>query len=946
MKIFKLIIYFFIFSIFSFLVFATTLNYVNKDNFRINVEFNQLANITFSKLNDQNIFFLPKNPINNYYSKNFYNDTNIVIENIYTLNLSAKNQHQNILKNDFYRYDFVFDKTKPNFILMIPNNNSLINEKFKTIKINYDEAIDLESCNLNFLIGSGSFSNLNYQGYDPKKIKFDIEFNDLNQHYKILFSCSDFAGNFKDLIIEYDLFILDTILVDPLHGYSSTEEFDVKLNTTNNAICSYYVNYFDDKNLENADYIDFHETGNLEHLLLDFRLEENLGKTELFVKCNYTNIDKITYDFFNLSVDSNPLIIDVVASDIISKPLFSDVGIILNKVGQCRYSLEQESFSEMVQLDNDNFNTEFKITKEVEDSEEYTYYISCKSKAGLITNATANFIVETGLNINLDIIEPKKNYYFENNLDINAKTSHEAQCFYSLNSSNISKNKGTFGNLTKEHIANENFLDGENKLWVKCNFISQDGIKPGVTKNKLVIIDKAKPIINYVNITQPFVSNNKIWDKNKINVNLNVNLTKSGFKKVFYLINSSDDSYSSGWIERNNLNVVLNKDSQNNNLNLTDLKTYYVYSKIVSGSNIVSEIKRSESLFLNQSLKPDHCENNNFDVGLESDIDCGLHCPPCENGVRCFTDNDCLLSNCVQTDSGKICKEPSCFDGIKNQDETGVDCGGLNCVPCKSGNVCLIDSDCLSSSCVKNVCEEINICENGEPDYEKGETDIDCGGPCEACEINKKCNLDNDCQESLVCQRGFCLYNIDGSCVPKCEEGFECKNNECVKISTLINECDPRCSIGYSCINGKCIKDEDPNKDVDKDKFPIWLILLIIFLIIILTLVILYFIFKGKTVTIFSKTIFIPDYFKSVNLDYFSNKFTNKHLPIKSNDSLKYQVKFKPINTQKQMPENKTNMSYYYNNSSNTKEMINLIRQKREEQMKKEQDLIKNKFKK
>ena len=54
---------------------------------------------------------------------------------------------------------------------------------------------------------------------------------------------------------------------------------------------------------------------------------------------------------------------------------------------------------------------------------------------------------------------------------------------------------------------------------------------------------------------------------------------------------------------------------------------------------------------------------------------------------------------------------PTCSDGIKNQGEGGIDCGG----PCPRR--CVIS----------------NTCNNGVQD--NGETGEDCGGPCPLCEI-------------------------------------------------------------------------------------------------------------------------------------------------------------------------------------------------------------------
>ncbi len=63
----------------------------------------------------------------------------------------------------------------------------------------------------------------------------------------------------------------------------------------------------------------------------------------------------------------------------------------------------------------------------------------------------------------------------------------------------------------------------------------------------------------------------------------------------------------------------------------------------------------------------------------ETGVDCGGPCPPC----------------------------PTCFDGIRNQGETGVDCGG----PCPSCPTCF------------------------DGILNQGEEDIDCGGPCPSCEL-------------------------------------------------------------------------------------------------------------------------------------------------------------------------------------------------------------------
>jgi uncharacterized membrane protein len=75
----------------------------------------------------------------------------------------------------------------------------------------------------------------------------------------------------------------------------------------------------------------------------------------------------------------------------------------------------------------------------------------------------------------------------------------------------------------------------------------------------------------------------------------------------------------------------------------------------------------------------------------------------------------------------------SCEDGIRNGDETGVDCGGRSCPECLSGNACSNPVvECSSSVCTDGVCQPAR-CDDGVRNGD--EEDIDCGGtsPCGVC---------------------------------------------------------------------------------------------------------------------------------------------------------------------------------------------------------------------
>ncbi len=88
----------------------------------------------------------------------------------------------------------------------------------------------------------------------------------------------------------------------------------------------------------------------------------------------------------------------------------------------------------------------------------------------------------------------------------------------------------------------------------------------------------------------------------------------------------------------------------------------------------------------------------------ESDVDCGGSCFTCPDGSSCNTNFDCSSFNCM----GGICQAalPSCNDGIQNQGETDVDCGGPNCPGmCNPGQNCLGNSDCISNVCSGGQCQ-------------------------------------------------------------------------------------------------------------------------------------------------------------------------------------------------------------------------------------------------
>jgi len=125
----------------------------------------------------------------------------------------------------------------------------------------------------------------------------------------------------------------------------------------------------------------------------------------------------------------------------------------------------------------------------------------------------------------------------------------------------------------------------------------------------------------------------------------------------------------------------------------------------------------------------------------ETGVDCGGTCDPCTTAATC-TDG---IQNGDETgvDCGGSCDPcaavANCNDGIQNGDETGVDCGG-SCDPCAA---------------VANCNDGI---QNGD------ETGVDCGGSCDPCDPVPSCTdgIQNGNETGVDC---------GGSC-PPCNTGF------------------------------------------------------------------------------------------------------------------------------------------------------------------------------
>ncbi|WP_437989618.1 hypothetical protein [Sorangium sp. So ce145] len=126
------------------------------------------------------------------------------------------------------------------------------------------------------------------------------------------------------------------------------------------------------------------------------------------------------------------------------------------------------------------------------------------------------------------------------------------------------------------------------------------------------------------------------------------------------------------------------------------------------------------------------CDNGIFDdASGETARDCGGLCQPCRAGQPCAVDSDCIAGACG---SDRLCEETSCRDGIQNGAETDVDCGAPSCPACAAGRRCDAHASCKSGVCTDGTCRA-PTCDDGVKNG--AEPGIDCGASCPiACPLH------------------------------------------------------------------------------------------------------------------------------------------------------------------------------------------------------------------
>jgi|GEM_PF-3693208 len=710
-----------------------------------------------------------------------------------------------------------------------------VSERFGNHNITVEEEIPVDTIGTQFIVSdiSAQFAKQGLFGLITNS------FDRIDGQKTLVVKITDFAGNVGEARVTFYLDIRGPIItiLSPYLGKSATMVFDLKVKTDGISTCRYFSGPLppqlvglDPEDRESL-LEEFDATDARVHVINRYNgITVPDQPFPLFVECK-DDADRYSSEVLEFWVlQSPPRIITMTATPnpIVQRPIVSRVQARLNQPAFCKYDFTEKSYEEMTGLFGgfglrDNIVEIANVTLPTE--EKTTVYVACKNALGM-GPATGSKEIDVDLDQYLKITSYTALTTSNSTFPLSVVTNRDALCTYLFNGRLYTFN-GVNATPTTQHTALVSInVSGRHTIGVECTTpggISNQGIER-MKANISILIDTTAPYMVFVkdDVQDTKLNNTQIqYRSDGIYAAWLGNDTETKVTRYYYQVKSYDNktivdcTNRSGlppgceYSTRKNPNqfFMINKGGNQSKLNLSDKIQYYLRVAAQNEVELLSAYNASDGVTINLGQLPSSCKNGIVDND-ETDMDCGGVCTPCNANQTCQKDSDCLSSVC---DAATLkCAAPTCTDLKANGQESDIDCGG-SCEKCTDGKSCLVGADCTTGYCsAAGICGQPEPCRNYELD--QGETDVDCGGYCPSkCSEGKACSIDADCASNT------CTHNF---CAPCDEDSLNCGGRPQDKDGDLVpddlDQC-PRTPKGEPVDENGCAASE---KDTDKDGMP------------------------------------------------------------------------------------------------------------------------------
>lgn len=669
-----------------------------------------------------------------------------------------------------------------------------ITNPFPQITLIYNEEIIIAEAIIT-RISDGKNYNVTHSTIDNKQFVLTPEGYLYNGDYELSVTSTDRLGNPSTVIQPFniDAPYMNMWIINPHLGVSQTSIFDLDVGTEKNSVCKYSL--VDIPPIEQFNYpFLFDVEQGLTHTIsnvntastfyfIDDSPDEDGKERTIFVKCK-DELDVVHPKALYVAYDTSPPVLEITATPnpiIDSNDPYSELKVKSSDRTICSYTKNgQAGLFPDFNLDNfSSYKKEHLIELDFTDlalrplpqlfePETFDFTITCTNLAGF---TTTNDITVTVAFQNIFFITMNKPGRYTNkpNVYFQVETSIQTPggCKYGENTPNTAFETNQ-GNKIYSSTLTE-LEDGDHSYNVRCTSAYNDQ-----TQNFEFTIDRDPP-------TNLSIDLNPACSVERITGTIHAEDNVSGIANFNFTITEGNTILKTG-----NTGGTINEA-----VNLEHEKTYrfsivaYDTAGNFAETSQTFEAKNPNSV--DCDLTPPTTDSSAGINGLG--IDVMINCTDGESGCKdsfiygvsnsstncqktsnqnlnspiflstnkyvCWTVYDKNNNNASSTkyfDKTTIELPAHCENGIMDEDETSVDCGG-SCEPCPNNSFCLNDSDCISGWCNSGICQ-IPSCQDNITNGE--ETGIDCGGACDACPDGSQCEEDEDC-ETNNCENGVCI---------------------------------------------------------------------------------------------------------------------------------------------------------------------------------------------